>query len=87
MDNDEVFAPDDMRVVVWQFNINERDRVDGRPLHFPDVKRRWFYFDETTATLGSADHVSAAKFVDRRTMTPAPLVHHCPDPAKPLPGK
>jgi hypothetical protein len=28
-------APDDMRVVVWQFNDNEQDRVHGRPLHFP----------------------------------------------------
>ena len=50
----KVFAPDDMRVVVWQFNINEQDRVHGRPEHFPDVTRRWFYFDETTATAGSA---------------------------------
>ena len=49
-----ILAPDDMRVVVWQFNVNEQDRVHGRPLHFPDVTRRWFYFDETTATAGSA---------------------------------
>jgi hypothetical protein len=48
-----VFAPDDMRVVVWQFNVNEQDRVHGRPLHFPGVKKRWFCFDETTATVGS----------------------------------
>jgi hypothetical protein len=50
----KVFAPDDMRVVVWQFNVNEQDRVHCRPLHFPGVKKRCFYFDETTATLGSA---------------------------------
>ena len=50
----KVFTPDDLRVVVWQFNVNERDRVDGRPPHFPRVKERWFYFDEKTATLGSA---------------------------------
>ena len=49
-----VFAPDDIRVVVWQFNVNEQDRVHGRPLHFPDVTKRWFYFDETTATVGCA---------------------------------
>ena len=49
-----VFAPDNMRVVLWQFNVNELDRVDGRPLHFPEVKKRWFYFDETTLTAGSA---------------------------------
>jgi hypothetical protein len=49
-----VLAPDDIRVVVWQFNVNEQDRVHGRPLHFPDVTKRWFYFDETTATVGSA---------------------------------
>ncbi len=49
-----ILAPDDMRVVVWQFNVNEQDRVDGRPPHFPDVTKRWFYFDETTATAGSA---------------------------------
>jgi hypothetical protein len=41
-----------MRVVVWQFNVNEQDRVHGSPLHFPGVKKRWFYFDETTATVG-----------------------------------
>ena len=51
-----VLAPDDIRVVVWQFNVNEQDRVHGRPLHlhFPNVTKRWFYFDETTATVGSA---------------------------------
>lgn len=49
-----VFAPDDIRVVVWQFNVNEQDRVRGRPLHFPDVKKRWFYFDESTVTVGRA---------------------------------
>jgi hypothetical protein len=56
--NDEwttrVLAPDDIRVVVWQFNVNEQDRVHGRPLHFPDVTKRWFYFDESTVTVGSA---------------------------------
>ena len=46
--------PDDMRVVVWQFNVNELDRVEGRPLHFPEVKNRWFYFDAETPTAGSA---------------------------------
>jgi len=49
-----VFAPDDMRVVVWQFNVNEQDRVHGRPLHFPNVKKRWFYFDQSTVTVGRA---------------------------------
>jgi|SRR5208282_6453964 len=49
-----VFAPDDMRVVVWQFNVNEQDRVHGKPLHFPNVKKRWFYFDESTVTVGRA---------------------------------
>jgi hypothetical protein len=49
-----VFAPDDIRVVVWQFNVNEQDRVHGRTLHFPDVKKRWFYFDESTVTVGRA---------------------------------
>src|SRR5665811_1585069 len=34
-----VFAPDDIRVAVWQFNVNEQDRVHGRPLHFPNVKK------------------------------------------------
>jgi hypothetical protein len=50
----KVFAPDDMRVVVWQFNVNEQDRVHGRAMHFPEVARQWFYFDEMTATAGSA---------------------------------
>ena len=50
----KIFAPDDMRVVLWQFNVNEQDRVHGRPARFPDVTRRWFYFDETTVTAGSA---------------------------------
>jgi len=49
-----VFAPDDIRVAVWQFNVNEQDRVHGRPLHFPNVKKRWFYFDESTVTVGRA---------------------------------
>ena len=49
-----VFAPDDMRVVVWQFKVNEQDRVHGRSPHFPDVKTRWFYFDESTVTVGRA---------------------------------
>ena len=50
----KVFAPDDMRVVVWQFNVNEQDRVHGRAVHFPDVTKRWVYFGEMTATAGSA---------------------------------
>ena len=50
----KIFAPTDMRVVLWQFNVNELDRVEGRPLHFPEVKNRWFYFDDTTPTAGSA---------------------------------
>ena len=49
-----VFAPDDIRVAVWQFNVNEQDRVHSRPLHFPNVKKRWFYFDESTVTVGRA---------------------------------
>ncbi len=50
----KIFAPKDMRVVLWQFNVNELDRADGRPLHFPEVKNRWFYFDAETPTAGSA---------------------------------
>jgi hypothetical protein len=50
----KIFAPNDMRVVLWQFNVNELDRVDGRSLHFPEVKDRWLYFDEMTPTAGSA---------------------------------
>ena len=50
----QVSPKDLIRVVVWQFNVNEQDRVHGRPLHFPNVTKRWFYFDETTATVGSA---------------------------------
>jgi hypothetical protein len=49
-----LFAPDDMRVVVWQFNVNEQDRVHGRALHFPNVKTRWVYFNESTVTVGRA---------------------------------
>ena len=60
-----VLAPDDIRVVVWQFNVNEQDRVHGRPLHFPNVTKRWFYFDETTATWEARNHVSAVEFADR----------------------
>jgi hypothetical protein len=50
----KIFAPDDMRVVIWQFNVNEQDRAYGTTVHFPDVTRRWFYLDEMTATAGSA---------------------------------
>lgn len=49
-----LFAPDDMRVIVWQFNVNEQDRVHGRPPHFPNVTKRWIYFDESTVTVGRA---------------------------------
>jgi hypothetical protein len=35
----KVFAPRDLRVIIWQININERDLVDGRRLHFPEVQR------------------------------------------------
>ena len=50
----KVFAPRDLRVIIWQININEGNLVDGRRPHFPAVKRFWSFLDEWAPTAGSA---------------------------------
>jgi hypothetical protein len=50
----EAFAPRDLRVIIWQININERDLVDGRRPHFPEVQRCWSFFDEKVPIVGNA---------------------------------
>jgi hypothetical protein len=50
----KVFAPHDLRVIIWQINTNERDLVDGTRLHFPEVKRYWSFFDEHAPITGNA---------------------------------
>jgi hypothetical protein len=50
----KVFAPRDLRVIIWQININERDLVDGRRPHFPEVRRYWSFFDEKAPIVGNA---------------------------------
>ena len=50
----KVFAPRDLRVIIWQININERDLVDGRRPHFPEVQRYWSFFDEKAPIVGNA---------------------------------
>ncbi|MGA8613721.1 MAG: hypothetical protein WB760_19020 [Xanthobacteraceae bacterium] len=50
----KVFAPRDLRVIIWQININEQDLVHGRRLHFPEVQRYWSFFDEKAPVLGNA---------------------------------
>jgi hypothetical protein len=50
----KVLTPRDLRVIIWQININERDLVDGRRPHFPEVQRYWSFFDEKAPTVGNA---------------------------------
>jgi hypothetical protein len=50
----KLFAPRDLRVIIWQININEQDLVHGTRLHFPEVKRYWSFFDEKAPIAGNA---------------------------------
>ena len=50
----KVFAPRDLRVIIWQINTNEQDQVHGRRLHFPEVQRYWSFFDEKAPIVGNA---------------------------------
>jgi hypothetical protein len=50
----KVFAPLALRIIIWQIDINERDLVDGRRPHFPEVQRCWSFFDEKVPIVGNA---------------------------------
>jgi hypothetical protein len=50
----KVFAPHDLRVIIWQINMNEQDLVHGRRVHFPEVQRYWSFFDEKAPVVGNA---------------------------------
>jgi hypothetical protein len=50
----KVLAPRNLRVIIWQININERDLVDGKRPHFPEVQCYWSFFDEKAPIVGNA---------------------------------